>query len=483
MREVLRALFGFARIHPYRLAIVTPDMVISYGDFVAGIDSVASNLSAMKLDREKPIAVVIKDPARHLAAIFALAKLGYASVSPPKMQVGQAIALGVGAVIADEALVTQKAKLILARDDWFTRKRPSLDWHIADVDTHRIVRIALTSGTTGEAKAVGFTSDAILGRQNDLRGRLIMSTERVLLSFGIISHVGFNCALNVLTQGNTLYFSDNAVQSAPLIRSSAITFIAASIQQMTTLVAHAKATSDSPTAFDSVRAIMTGGSYASDELIQDLRSLFPGEIYNVYASTEAGSAGAITYSMMQSFGGVTNRFVPAMPIRIEQDESSDDEIGAIAIRSTHMGFPFTGSLLQAAPTDDEKWFYPGDRGYIDAKGFLVVVGRSDDLVNIGGVKRSAEYFEAHFRKVQNVRDCAIARIDTGKGPRFVLFLVSEREIPREVLSEWGRKDNLKFEFEQHYRVDSIPRNVSGKIDRVKIRELAQQRLQRLAQQG
>ncbi len=40
---------------------------------------------------------------------------------------------------------------------------------------------------------------------------------------------------------------------------------------------------------------MTGGSYASDEFIQDLRSLFPGEIYNVYASTEAGSAGAITY--------------------------------------------------------------------------------------------------------------------------------------------------------------------------------------------
>ncbi len=238
MREVLRALFGFARIHPYRLAIVTPEMVISYGDFVAAIDSVASNLSAIKLDGEKPIAVVIKDPARHLATIFALAKLGYASVSPPKIQVRQAIALGVGAVIADEALVTEKAKLILARDDWFTRKRPSLDWHIADVDPRKIVRIALTSGTTGEPKAVGFTSNAILGRQNDIRGRLIMSTERVLLSFGIISHVGFNCALNVLTQGNTLYFSDDAVQSAPLIRSAAITFIAASIQQMTTLVAH-----------------------------------------------------------------------------------------------------------------------------------------------------------------------------------------------------------------------------------------------------
>ncbi len=68
--------------------------------------------------------------------------------------------------------------------------------------------------------------------------------------------------------------------------------------------------------------------------------------------------------------------------------------------------------------------------------FSLSTGRSDDLVNIGGVKRSAEFFEAHFRKIQSVRDCAVARIDTAQGPRFVLFVVSEREIPREVLADW-----------------------------------------------
>lgn len=475
MREVLNAIFGFARIHPDRLAIVTPDMVISYGDFAAAIDSVASNIAAIRLDREKPVAVVIDDPARHLAVIFALAKLGYASISPPRIHLGQAVSLGAGAVIADATLVVQKAKLVLAREDWFTRKRPAIDWSIAEVAKDRIVRISLTSGTTGEAKAVGFTSSAVLNRLNDLRGRLVMSTPRVMVAFGLISNVGFNSAVNVLTQGATLYAASKASEMAALIRSSNVTFLTASIQQMRELMDHAKAVAMEATAFDSIRGVMTGGSYAPEDFIRDVRTLFAGEIYNVYASTEAGSAGAVTYAMMLARGGATNRFVPALPIRIEKDDDSDDQVGAIAIRSTHLGLPFAGGLVQRAPSEDEKWFRPGDRGYIDADGLLVVVGRSDDLVNIGGVKRSAEFFEAHFTKMPVVRDCAIARVDTPAGPRFYLLVVSDQEVAPEALAEWGRRDNLKFAFERHFRVDAIPRNSAGKVDREAVRRVARQR--------
>ena len=52
-----------------------------------------------------------------------------------------------------------------------------------------------------------------------------------------------------------------------------------------------------------------------------------------------------------------------------------------------------------------EWFRPGDLGYMDAEGLLVVVGRMDDLINMGGLKRPANSSRGCSR---NARSFAIA---------------------------------------------------------------------------
>lgn len=467
MLDVLNSIYVMGRMRAERPAIVTPDMIITYGELLAAILSVESRIATLSLDPEKPVAVIIADPARHLAVTLALSKLGYTTMSPPRQLLPKAVELGVGTVIVDEMLATDPAAQVFARDDWFLGKPSLCDWRVADVDDDRIVRIALTSGSTGEAKAVAFTSDGIWARLLEMKNRVYLSSERVLLQFGLVSHVGYDAALAVLSQGHTLYFARTASEAALLIRASAIEAIAASVLQMKALVEAARALFGRYASFESVRSIMTGGSFMSMELFADLRRLFRGEIYQIYASTEAGSAGVVTGAMMEAHGA-SNRFVPLSDIRIAA--APGETSGPVAIRPRRLGAPYDGGLRAAQGGDG--WFSPGDVGHIDSDGYLVISGRLDDLVNIGGVKRSVEFFEAHFRRAPGVQDCAIARVDTERGPVFVLLVVSNREPDRAGLAAWGLRDNLAFSFEHVSRIPAVPRNASDKVDREGVRRMA-----------
>lgn len=469
MLDVLNSIYVFGRLHAERPAIVTPDMVITYGEFLSAVLSVEKRVAAINPDIEKPVAVVINDPARHLAVTLALAKLGYTTISPPRQLLPKAVELGTGAVVADEMMVTAPAKHVFARDDWFLEKSSLAHWRVSDAPENRIVRLALTSGSTGAAKVVAFTSSAMWARLLEMKDRLILGGERILLQFGLVSHVGYDAALAALTQGQTLFFARTASEAALLIRASAVDTIAASVLQLKDLVEAARRMCGPYAAFGSVRTVITGGSYLSMELLSELRRMFSGEVYQIYASTEAGSAAVVTGVMMEA-DAQTNRFVPLVDIRTLSD-GQDDRVGVIGIRPRHMGRQFIGSLVDDPAK--EPWFTPGDVGYLDRDGFLTVSGRVDDLINIGGVKRSVEVFEGHFRKAPGIRDCAIARVDTAKGPVFVLLVVCDREPNRAALADWGGQDNLHFAFHHLSRVAAIPRNSSDKIERERVRALAQ----------
>ncbi|MFX6036125.1 hypothetical protein ABTE74_22315, partial [Acinetobacter baumannii] len=52
------------------------------------------------------------------------------------------------------------------------------------------------------------------------------------------------------------------------------------------------------------------------------------------------------------------------------------------------------------------WFYPGDTGYFREDGLLVVVGRTDELINAGGLKVAPERVELIVADRRDIADCA-----------------------------------------------------------------------------
>ncbi|MBX9760419.1 MAG: AMP-binding protein, partial [Beijerinckiaceae bacterium] len=323
------------------------------------------------------------------------------------------------------------------------------------------------------AKAIAFTDEAITGRINDARGMIESGQPRTLVMFDPASNVGFTAAMNILNQGRTVLFARSIEDGLNIVRSSSVTCIIASTRHMDDLVSLSAQTSGGVGVLPSVQRVIMGGSYMPASLLERIRTVFRCEIYQVYASTEAGAAGVNNISMMTAPDASTNRYIPCEQVRIVPIDGEDGETGAIEIHSSHMGRPFEGSLSMPVAAQPE-WFRPGDLGYMDAEGLLVVVGRMDDLINMGGLKRPAEFFEGLLAQCPLVRDCAVIRVDAGGGPRIVV-LVQYAGAPDDVgLEAWALKHPLRLAFDDLIPVASIARTEMGKIERARAREMAMQ---------
>jgi acyl-CoA synthetase (AMP-forming)/AMP-acid ligase II len=111
------------------------------------------------------------------------------------------------------------------------------------------------------------------------------------------------------------------------------------------------------------------------------------------------------------------------------------------------------------------FFYPGDLGFIDHAGRLLLEGRSTDVLNLGGVKISPERIESIALAQIGVRDCAVfAALGDSGVEKLCIALVVDADFNRERFEEsMASKSPHPIGWVQI--VSAIPRNETGKIQR------------------
>mgnify|MGYP003644020805 CR=1 FL=1 len=121
----------------------------------------------------------------------------------------------------------------------------------------------------------------------------------------------------------------------------------------------------------------------------------------------------------------------------------------------------------------------GDAGHVDADGFVNIMGRTDDIINVAGHRLSTGQMEQIVASHPAVAECAVVGVDDAlKGMVPMAFAVAKSgqwdqaalpgEIIRSVRDELGPVAALK----QVYIVDALPKTRSGKILRAALRKVA-----------
>ena len=163
--------------------------------------------------------------------------------------------------------------------------------------------------------------------------------------------------------------------------------------------------------------------------------------------------------------------------------------GAIAIR-----LPLPPGTLPTLWGEDERYvegylsryegyYLTGDSGFFDEDGYLFIMGRTDDVINVAGHRLSTGSMEAVIAAHPAVAECAVIGVrDKIKGqvPRGLVVLKAGVEVDEDTLREERiaavRRDiGPLAAFRQVSIVDSLPKTRSGKILRKTMRGIAEGR--------
>ncbi|NBC36882.1 AMP-binding protein [Novosphingobium sp. FSY-8] len=125
------------------------------------------------------------------------------------------------------------------------------------------------------------------------------------------------------------------------------------------------------------------------------------------------------------------------------------------------------------------WYETGDAGFIDADGFIHIMGRTDDIINVAGHRLSTGQMEQIVAAQDGIAECAVIGADDAiKGMVPIAFVVpragaendptTAKRVIAAVRAELGAVAALKTA----HVVQALPKTRSGKILRNLLRKIA-----------
>jgi len=265
-----------------------------------------------------------------------------------------------------------------------------------------------------------------------------------------------------------------------------------------------------PTAFRAIKKEDPNGEYVRKYDLSRFRSLFlAGErcdpdtlvwaqdmlgvpVIDHWWQTETGWAIASNCMGIEPLPvkpGSPSRAVPGYDVRVLDDQGKDvpaGEMGSITVK-----LPMPPGCLPTLWNNEEGYRkayleqYPGyyvtsDGGYCDEDGYLWIMGRIDDVINVAGHRLSTGAMEEVLAAHPAVAECAVLGVADalkGQSPLGLIVVkagveVTEAQLVPELVGLMREKIGPVADFKQALLVKRLPKTRSGKILRGTVRSMA-----------
>lgn len=348
-----------------------------------------------------------------------------------------------------------------------------------------IAIIAFTSGTSGRPKGVALTHANLHWSMVGGLSRLPVGEDDVALVSTPLAHVAVLGGLPQYTWARR-----GTVVLAPrfdpdlfldLVRDHRVT-CAFAVPAMTALLTrHPRFGAGEPR---TLRWILSGGSPAQTATRAQLHGHGIG-VVNSYGLTET-SAG-VTYSAAdvpdsadaEETATSAGPPVPDVELRIVDETGApapDGTPGEIWVRGPSVASAYWTAVGPRPATDPDGWFHSGDRGRIDPRGRLEVVGRVKDTIITGGENVDPAEVENALADLPAVAEVAVSGAPHPVwGEVVTAFVVTETGAP--ALDLDAIRTHLDGRLARHKWprrlcvVPALPRGATGKLQRARLSAL------------
>ncbi len=349
-----------------------------------------------------------------------------------------------------------------------------------------LARVAFTSGTTGDPKAVLHlhnTTNSAVRFAN--RGHGITRDSVVLVFLPAGMNWGLLNVLQALEAGCALIMLDvfDAVGAMQLIERERVTYFCCA-------PAHLVAMLNSPELerFDlgSLQTVVTGGASCPIEVIRAFRTHLRGDLLELYGMLETGfQSWTRPTDDVAAVCGTCGPAIPEVQSKIldEHDrECAPGAAGEILLRGPSVTIGYYNNADANAPSfTADGWFRTGDLGTFDADGLLRIVGRRKEMIIRGGANIYPREIEEVLYQHPDIMDAAVIGIpDARLGERTCACVVPRagRTLGFDDVVGFLRPKIATYKLPEVVEVLSeMPRTPTGKIQKAPLRAMILRKLQ------
>jgi non-ribosomal peptide synthetase component E (peptide arylation enzyme) len=506
-----------ASSHPDRVAIVDRGRRVTYGELKTRVDRVAAGFKALGIGSGDVVTIQLPNWAEFAYVFVALERLGAVAnqIGPDfrSREVDYILRFSESRAFVCPAsfknfdylkmigelrpgLPDLKAVCVLGRPAPSGAGLVSLDALVEDAgagppplgggqQANDVMRMAFTSGTTGNPKGVIHSHNTTLSTCRTLNTDMHVTPDEVFLIYLPLGlNWGYLTLVQAIMAGARAVLLDqfSARAALELIQRERVTYIPTAPASIIAML-------NEPDLgrFDlaSLRVIITGGASCPIETIREFRARMHGHLIELYGMLETGFH---TYTRLEddpeAVTGTVGTVSSGLGLRLI-DESGRDvpagAVGEIAAQgpSVHLGYhknPTANAELFTA----DGWFRTGDLGQLDPAGNVKIVGRLKEMINRGGKKFFPREIEEILYTHPKILHAAIVGIpDARLGERNCLCVIPRpgQTLTLDEAVGYLRDGVATYKLPETIEVfDELPFTPTGKIQRhVLVRRVLERR--------
>ncbi len=462
-------------------AIITRDITITHEEFREMVCRRATHLVELGVVQGDIVGVNLKDNPEHLAALFALARIGAAAL-PMDWRWTVEEKSRLTEFFTPRVVLSDPNDLFVdVHGDWQSVKtneawRNTVD--DADPDATLLaggdppLLLALSSGTTGIPKGPLITHDQFFAR-----------FMIYFATLGFTERTKYLCATPLYFGGSrgysmcAVYAGGAALLFLPPYEiSDLIEFAdrhgATKMFLVPTLlrrVLEMPPRGDGKLLMPGLDMLFSTGSILHPEERKALMHNVCPRYLNFYGSTDGGGATALFWHDPPEVAGSVGRPVFGAEIDIAGDDGCSlppGEIGGIRYKHPGTATGYYNDPKASREAFRDGWYYPGDLGWRNEEGYLFVAGRAKDMIIRGGVNIYPAEIEHVLSQHGDVKDAAVVAWPSREfGEEIAAFIVLREEtVDLDDIKDWCAQQLTRYKLPREIiPIDELPKSGVGKV--------------------
>jgi acyl-coenzyme A synthetase/AMP-(fatty) acid ligase len=440
------------------------------------INNLSRTMLALGLEPGQVVGILLKDKIFHIVLALALTRIGVVTVSCRDRSLPKEI--GATAVITEGAApFANVERIIFAERTWLNTDVNSFQPPRDVANDDRLCRVILSSGSTGVPKAVGISHRKMFEKNARLDYTRLdrwSRSSRLFCDLGLSSSLGFYYVVYLLSRGGMIVVMGD--DAAGTLQS----FNLFEIENMATspygLAEYLKFYESQPTFGCNFDHILVAGGALTKQLAARAWARMSPNLITTYGAAETGAVASGDARITTEVPGAVGFLLPDAQAEIVDASNRPLPLGKegiVRVRTAQMADCYLGDPVTSARHFRDGWFYPGDVGYLRDDNLLVVTGRQETLLNIGGDKINPEIVEEVLSSFPAVADSAVLSIPNELGIEDIHALI----VPRGPFDEKALRNHCAQHLQRGFipvrfiKVQLIPRNDMAKIERGRLLEL------------